>query len=241
MAVRLLQAPNLRNPYKGWDMFANNIGQTSRNIINRADNNEYKANYFNYQKEKDNRDMFYKKGRDEKRDNQWQHQFDFDVMQQKKKELANTEVLKATRPDIYANIGQEYGSIPSIENANKMNAVTGNINAIGNIMFTEKNIIFTNNLDIEDIKVILIQRKEVVPSDEYSHILNSYGEIITLCAMAAKGNLKAIKHFKENAIDDFYSIIPEFKQEEVLSHVRRILDLKYPDKELKNADKTESN
>ncbi len=33
--VRHLQGPNLKNPYSGWDMFANNVARTSQNVLNR--------------------------------------------------------------------------------------------------------------------------------------------------------------------------------------------------------------
>jgi len=56
--------------------------------------------------------------------------FKYENMQKEKenKKLANTQTLKHLRPDVYSSIGQEFGQIPSKENAQKMNDVTGNMN-----------------------------------------------------------------------------------------------------------------
>jgi len=58
--------------------------------------------------------------------------FKLNEYQSKQKELsykkeANTEALKVVNPKLYSNIGAKFGDVPSIENASKMNDVTGHV------------------------------------------------------------------------------------------------------------------
>ncbi len=118
MKLQQLEAPKL-NTQNAFAQLGQYMQDKNNNYLNRQ---ESIRQHNDQMKQKD----AYMNFLNTKKDNAWK-MFEFDKMQQQNKEAANTQVLKATRPDIYANIGQEYGQTPSIENANKMNAVTGNI------------------------------------------------------------------------------------------------------------------
>jgi hypothetical protein len=56
-----------------------------------------------------------------------QQELDFKNNQEASKKQANTEALKFVNPELFQSIQSQYGQTPTIENANKMNDITGNI------------------------------------------------------------------------------------------------------------------
>lgn len=121
--VRHLRGPNLKNPYSGWDKVANNIAQTSQNVLDGHARKEEADALSTYRKDtlKQKQDNIDKKQEFETL------KYNNTQAEKKNKTFANTFALKTMRPDIYSNIGQEFGQTPTKENAKKMDAITGNI------------------------------------------------------------------------------------------------------------------
>ncbi|QKF77160.1 hypothetical protein [Arcobacter defluvii] len=65
---------------------------------------------------------------DANKNNIAQQEIEFKKNQDVAKKQANTEALKFVNPELFQSIQSQYGETPSVENANKMNDITGNIN-----------------------------------------------------------------------------------------------------------------
>jgi|GEM_PF-4112115 len=130
MATRQIRVQRLTDPYKGWGMFANQLQKSNDTAATnklKQEQLDIDTRKLNHSVQHDNRYMDYLTHKEDNSMSKWQEQFDFEKMQQQSKNLANTQVLKTVRPDIYSNIGQQYGQVPSVENANMMNRVAGNV------------------------------------------------------------------------------------------------------------------
>lgn len=100
-------------------------------------------------------------------------------------------------------------------------------------MGINEGMISTNGLDIEDVKAILLHRREVVNIEEYLTARDANFELIALCALAVNGDKKAIQYFNDSAEVNFKESIYDDMKEDVLIFVKNFLDNKYPDEELK--------
>jgi len=108
-------------------------------------------------------------------------------------------------------------------------------------MGINEGIILTDGLDMEDVKAILLHRKEVVRVEDYVQSLQNIDELLTLLALAVSGNKKAIQYLIDNAIDDFNNLVADRNKEDLSNHVEAVLNNKYPDEEEEDENITESN
>lgn len=101
-------------------------------------------------------------------------------------------------------------------------------------MSVNESVILTNGLDIEDVKAILIHRREVASIEVHYELLRKYGEYLAICALASKGNKKARRYLVDKSIYNFHEAILEDTRESVLEHSLALLDSFYPDDEQEN-------
>jgi hypothetical protein len=94
----------------------NNLGNQSRDYLKMEE--QKKQNAFD-QEEQQKQNSFSNAFK--------QQELDFKNTQEASKKQANTEALKFVNPELFQSIQSQYGQTPTIENANKMNDITGNI------------------------------------------------------------------------------------------------------------------